>query len=136
MAAPPTGTLTMAVLDTSFLIDFEHGLPSALRQLEALEAAKEPLLVPALVALEFAGGSKEPRRVWEALRRAYTILDFTASTAERASLMAGLALREGRFPGWSDIQVAATALEHDEILVSGDTAGFGTIPGLRLRTYR
>lgn len=125
----------MPVLDTSFLIDVEHGVTAAVERLKELAERRQPLLVPAIVALEFAAGSKDPRRAWEVFRQAYVVVDLTDALAERASLLARTAVRKGVFPGWSDTQVAATALERGEPVLTRDGKSMRAFEGVVVQSY-
>lgn len=125
----------LPVLDTSFLIDVEHEVPAAVRRMKEILEQGQPMLVPVIVAVEFAAGSRDPARAWETFRESYLLIDFTEALAERASMLAWTALRKGSFPGWSDTQVAATALEHGEPVVTRDGKAMDAFDGVSVETY-
>lgn len=122
----------MVVLDTTFLIDFEQRDEATVDAFDGFRAAMEPVRVPAAVWVEFL------YRAQPALRaRAERTLDATLSfepfdreTAQHAAKLQHELHAVGRPLAWHDLQVAATALRHDEVLVTNDKA-FARVAQLR-----
>lgn len=126
----------MAVVDATFPIDLQHHDPSALGLARAFEDRAEPLYIPSVTAVEVALGSPDPEVAWADLRDNFTVVSFTDDLAEESVPLARRLRRAGRWPGWPDFIVAATALAYGETLVSADHMAYRGIPGLRLHLYR
>lgn len=60
----------------------------------------------------------------------------TDAIFDRASDLWVLAHQSGLTPGDADLLIAATALEHGRVLVTGNTAHFSWIPGLTIEDWR
>lgn len=121
----------VAVLDTTFLIDVERRRAGAVDVLESLRTQGATLRVPAAAWMEFLYGLS-PRRRAAAVTELEASTTFEAFTVELANL--GLRLQAEMADGetslrWHDIHVAATALHHNEELVSNDRA-FDGVKGL------
>ncbi|MCY2992093.1 MAG: type II toxin-antitoxin system VapC family toxin [Planctomycetota bacterium] len=64
------------------------------------------------------------------------VLPVTDSILDRAGDL-WVAARRGGFPGRdADLIIAATALEHSRVLVTGNTTHFAWIPGLKVADWR
>jgi predicted nucleic acid-binding protein len=125
----------VAVLDANFLIDLDRGTQGAGRVLQRMQAEGSPLFVPASAALEFSVGARDPALAWARVRDAFTVVSFTDDLAEEATPYAARLRSKGRWPGWPDFLVAATAWTYDEPLVSSDARAFETLPGIRWIGY-
>jgi predicted nucleic acid-binding protein len=123
------------VLDSSFLADVDNKVEAAIRKMRDLVNAGEPLNVPAIVAVEFATGASKPELVWAGLRESYRIIDFTDFIGERASALAQQSFRRGTFPGWSDVQVAATASVLEQEIITRDARALRAFEGVRASSY-
>ncbi len=126
----------MAVLDATFLIDLDKEVPAAGAQLDRLEEDAEPLRVPAAVWVEYLhtfppARRREARRLLEGL---VLFEPFSRSLADAAARLRHELRNAGARLGWHDLQVATTALHHDEPVVSRDR-GLEAVPGLVLQTY-
>lgn len=64
------------------------------------------------------------------------ILPITNATFDRASDLWAVARRGGHPAHDADLIIAATALEHGLVLVTGNTIHFAWIPGLRVDDWR
>lgn len=64
------------------------------------------------------------------------VLSLTDAIFDRAEDLWVLARKAGYPHGDADLIIAATALEHGRVLVTGNTAHFGWIPGLTLEDWR
>lgn len=121
----------MAVLDTSFLIALERQEQKAQAKMNTLQDAGLPVLVPAAVWLEYLSGI--PARIREQAARILAqgcdVVPFDQGLADRAVLWQDELMRQGKPLGWHDLQVAATALQRHEELVTYDQ-GFAAIPGI------
>jgi predicted nucleic acid-binding protein len=98
----------MPVLDATFLIDLERD-PGRLQDLVRTLVADEDLVVPAQAAIEFACGTSDPAETLRKLREGFSFLPLDGEIALEAARLAKEASRDGVFPGWPDIQIAATA---------------------------
>lgn len=126
----------MAVLDASFVVDLDKRHPRAVEVARELAGRGEDLYLPAIAAMEVAVVATDPGLAWARLRDAYTVVSFTDELVEETTGLAARLRKEGRWPGWPDFLVAATAVAYHELLVSEDRKAFRDFPGLRLRTYR
>ena len=123
------------VLDSTFLVDLSRSLPSAVRLLRDLVQRGRPLRVPTAVLMEVAAGTPDPEEAARAIAESFLLEDFDEATARIAAKAGHQALGTGRFPGWIDIVIAATALRYGEHLVSRNERHFRRIPDLALTTY-
>ncbi len=64
------------------------------------------------------------------------LLPVTAEILERTAELWVLGRSLGMAPNDADLIIAATALHHKRILVTGNTSHFAWIPGLRLENWR
>lgn len=114
----------MPVLDTTYLLDLEDH-PEGLRSFhDDLASGGEDLVVPAQVAIEYAAGLEDPAEGLRRLREAFTFVPADEAVALQAALLAQEAFARGAFPGWPDIQIAATARWLGMAVVTGDRKHF------------
>ena len=128
----------MVCLDTSFLIDVLQARESAQEiMLEFDERERRPTVTPVTAAELWAGanfGSDEAYETTRDLLSTLTWLDITRPCARRAGAIQASLKQEGNPLGFADCLIAATAIEHDQTLVTGD-GDFERIPDLRIRIY-
>jgi predicted nucleic acid-binding protein len=134
------------IVDTSFVLDIIDDVDAAVAKERELEAEAVPLVIPAMTVLELyigvgkvANTSEERRRV-EAVLDSYPLVEMTPSISRRAGRLIGERMAQadggdGPGIGKGDAAIAATALERDEPLVTGDRH-FESITGLSVETYR
>lgn len=124
----------MPVLDTTFLIGLEKR-PGTLRHfLEDLNEEGEPILVPVQAAIEFAAGADDPAQAIRTLQEAFTVVPFGPVLAIEAARLARASFASGKFPGWPDIQIAATARHEGMVVVTRNGRHFETL-GIRVRPH-
>ena len=130
------------IVDTSFVLDVIDDIYAAVAKEQQLADIGVPLVVPTMTILELyigvgavADTAAERRRV-EAVLDAYPTVDATPSIARRAGRLLGerMAGDDGPGIGKGDATIAATAIERDEPVLTGDSH-FSTIPGLEVETY-
>lgn len=114
----------MPILDASFLIDVERGVPRATQILQAMVDAEEELLVPGQVAIEFASGRDSPPTALKRLVRAFVILDLDLATIQAAAEIGRASRASGTFAGWADTQIAASAKTHATWVLTADGRDF------------
>ncbi len=114
----------MKVLDSSFLMDYEHGEQATKRFLE--ENADERFVVPAVVYVEFLiGFALSTEHTVAAGRRALSWIDevapVTADTAEATADVVAEVNERGHALTGVDAVVAGVASERDATVVAGDS---------------
>jgi len=87
------------------------------------------------VLMEVAAGTSDPEEAARAIGESFLLEAFDVETAVIAAKVGRDLLRGGRFPGWIDIVIAATALRFGEELISRDERHFRRIADLALVTY-
>ncbi|MBI4417016.1 MAG: PIN domain-containing protein [Euryarchaeota archaeon] len=125
----------MAVLDSTFLVDLSRSAPSAVRLLRDLVGRGRPLRVPTVVLMEVAAGTPDPGRAAQDIAASFLVESFDEETAGIAARVGREALRTGRFPGWIDVIIGATALRHGEELISRNERHFRRVRNLSVVTY-
>lgn len=123
------------LVDTDVLIWHLRGYPQATRRLDQLN----PLTVSAVTWLEVLQGLRNRaelaavKKMLE-LRKA-AVLPITPAITHRAiTLMESLTLSHGLQMG--DALIAATALEHQLPVLTGNTKHFEPVEGLSVETFR
>jgi len=122
------------LVDTDVLIWHLRGLPKATKRLDQLSS----LTISAITYLELLQGMRnqaEMIAVQKSLERRHTTqLPITPAITERAvDLMQRLVLSHGLQLG--DALIAATALEHDLPVLTGNTKHFSPINGLSIEAF-
>jgi tRNA(fMet)-specific endonuclease VapC len=88
----------------------------------------------------FKGAYRSPasrkwvRRIEASVLPAVTVLSYDVDVARVYGQVRAELEREGNMPGEADLQIAATALFYDLVLVTGNVRHFERVRGLRLHT--
>lgn len=106
------------VADTSYLVDSGRGHAGALALQEKLHADGELILVPSVVVAEYLAGSRDPARDLADLERAADLQAFTLDDAAAAGALARKLIKDGTFPGWSDVFIAGFAANRGNLAVA------------------
>lgn len=132
------------ILDSSFLIDVEWEHEGALEKAREIEEAGLPRRVPTVVVAEMSisvgKGTRtdENRRTVDRVLRSLPVVESTIPIAKRAGTVEGELQAEDESDegiGIADALIAATALEYDEPIVTGDPDDFRRVDGVRVETY-
>ncbi|TKX74307.1 type II toxin-antitoxin system VapC family toxin [Halorubrum sp. GN11_10-6_MGM] len=129
------------ILDSSFLIDLMNGDDGAVEAAREIEGSSVPQRVPAQVVYELYVGvgysesaSREVENIQSVLE-SRPIVGLTEDVAKHAGRIDGQLRREGGRIGQGDIKIAATAIRHDEPVITGNPADFNRIPDVEVREY-
>ena len=126
-------------LDTNTVIYFFKGRGRVAETLLGIPPTQ--VAIPSVVVHEVETGiakSAEPgkrREQLQALLDAGRVLPFGREEAFRAAGLRAALEREGRPIGPLDTLIAGTALAHDAVLVTHNTAEFTRVPGLRVTDW-
>ena len=128
------------LLDTSTLIDILRDEPRVTARFRRTQPGE--LLISSVSAGELMAGAArahDPQRevlaidlLMRPLREA--VLD--GPTARRAGLLDAMLHRAGTPIGAADRLIAATALQHDAVVVTSDVRDFARVPFLRVESWR
>jgi predicted nucleic acid-binding protein len=125
-------------LDTSFLVDFLRGVPSAVERAKELEMRSERLIVPSPAAYEVLeggmsrGGAHLARAL--ALIASADVMPVDLQVASEAARITSEGRRSGHQILGLDALIAATATAHQLVLISRDDA-FRHVKGLAVEKY-
>lgn len=129
------------ILDTSFLIDLRHGERGAVRLAREFEGAPVLQRVSVVSVFELYTGvaqtgneESEHRAVLDVIHTK-EIVPVDWPVAAKAGRLHGELVKGGNRLDVRDCLVAATALHHEEPVVTRDEDHFDRIDGLRVRTY-
>ncbi len=114
----------MPILDATFLVSADRDPGRMEPFLLDLLSAEEPLLVPVQAAIEFAAGKADPAAAIRFVRDAFVLVPCGAEIALEAARLAREGLAAGAFPGWADVQVAATARHEGMAVVTNNARHF------------
>lgn len=128
--------LLPALLDTDMFREFLRGRNAAIARRAAMyEAAHGRFAISAVTVMEVVSGwqqrGQQPR-IGELLKHlgGWTMHAIDGEIAGLAGRMYGDLLRVGQPTGVADSVVAATALHHDLVLVTGNTAHYQSLQSL------
>lgn len=130
----------MRVLDTSVLVDILRGDQHVTDRFRAMQCSE--LRVSAVTAGELIAGAAMARDTQrelfsvDLLLRPLKTLSLDAQTARRAGLIDVMLMKAGIRIGTSDRLIAATALQHDAVVVTSDKRHFLRVPGLVIEDWR
>lgn len=84
-------------------------------------------------AYRTAAGGHHVAMIEDRVLPAVTVLPFDAAVAQVYGRLAAYLADQGTRLADADLQIAATALHHDLVLVTGNLRHFGRVPELRIR---
>ena len=126
------------MFDTCFLIDLEREKKRGAGKAQAfLRENKEALAcISWIVAGEFAEGFTDIREpACAAMLDRFSILEMDEATAGQYAKITGKLRRENQLIGTNDLWIAAAAMAHGLELITNNTAHFGRVTGLSVRSY-
>ena len=114
----------MAILDTTFLVDLQHGEDAAQAALQVLADGPERLVVPAQAAIEYLAGMKDPVAGLTDIERSFELVPLVRENILEAARLGRQGLQEGSFQGGADTQIAARAQLMGAEVVTADPDDF------------
>jgi predicted nucleic acid-binding protein len=124
------------VLDAAFLIDVRRSKHGAREALERMASEPEAIIVPMQAAIEYAMGLQDLAQGFRELAESFEVVEVDEPIAREAARIAQDAIRAGKFPGWGDIQVAATARHRGMWIASTNVRHLRDALGARVWDYR
>ncbi|MBP1900887.1 putative nucleic acid-binding protein [Halorubrum trapanicum] len=118
-----------------------NGDEAAIDAAREIERSNVPQKVPTQVVYELyvgVGHSERTSREAETIRsvlQTRPIIDFTEDVAKQAGCIDGQLRRDGSRIGQGDIRIAATAIRHNEPVITGNPNDFNRIPDVGVREY-
>ena len=131
-----------SLLDTDMLNEvLKQRNANVVRHAAAYLAVHGRFSISSITRYEVLRGLKEKNAVGQHARflifcQHALILSVTDEILDRAADLWALARKQGLSPKDADLIIAATAVEHRRTLVTGNTAHFQWISGLRLANWR
>ena len=131
----------MTILDTNICVRFLRGEESVVRRL--LDADEnDDLRIPAMVEGELFYGVEKSERRDENREKVKALLAFLPvchaddETMEKLGELKAKAEAAGRRVDDADVIIAATAMRHGALLVTGNTRHFSRFDGLEIEDWR
>ena len=131
----------MTILDTNICVRFLRGEESVVRRL--LDADEnDDLRIPAMVEGELFYGVEKSERRDENREKVKSLLDLLPvchtddETMEKFGELKAKAEAAGRRVDDADVIIAATAMRHGALLVTGNTRHFSRFDGLEIEDWR
>lgn len=127
--------------DTSFIIDVFHNDSDAVRFLDIIESEQRPERLASITVLELYEAIPQLDAPEERRQKILAVLDSRhaipgdAKVMRKAGKLSGELIRSGQEIDREDCIIAATALLHDEPIVTRNVDHFERIDGLDVRTY-
>ena len=138
--------MTLLSLDTSFLIDFLAGDPSAVDKMKQIESDGNMLAVSSVVMYELlvlSAGDRKPNKTQKAINVVESLLSrigivwsLEPDTARLAAEIQRTQMIKGRPVSVRDLFIAASALTNGcNVVITRNLRDFEVIDGLRVETY-
>jgi predicted nucleic acid-binding protein len=129
------------IQDTSFIVDLLRGDEHAIQLLDLIERGARPQKVSAVTVLELyegvaRSGTPEAKRtqVLDVLETKH-VVSADHTVMRKAGRLSGSLISAGERIEREDCIIAATAMVHDEPVVTRNTDHFKRIDGLDVRSY-
>jgi tRNA(fMet)-specific endonuclease VapC len=129
------------LLDTCVISDFIKGEAGTVSRLK--QTSPSDIAISAITVMELHYGlALNPQRAPKiepaiaSILTATNILPFNRSTAEQTAQIRALLKSQGQPIGAYDLLIAATALQHDLIMVTANQKEFERIPKLPIENWR
>jgi tRNA(fMet)-specific endonuclease VapC len=129
------------ILDTTFLHDLMYGDTDAVETAKRIEAMGRPRRLSVMSVYELYYGvdytdqPDEERQKVEGVIGSLPVVPADEVVMRRAGRIDGALEREGTKTGQSDLIIGATALVHDEPVLTRNLTDFERIPGVEVETY-
>lgn len=129
------------IVDTDVLIDVMQDDEQAKRRVENLESKRVPLRLSSMSlfelyhSIERVGNSDERRRRIEAVLESKPTYPADDAVMKKAGRIDGRLVSEGRAVGIGDTVIAATALVHEEPVLTRNVEHFERIGGVEIESY-
>ena len=129
------------IQDTTFIIDVLRGDSDATERLELIEKDRRPEKISSMTVLELYEGVARTQTSHDTTEQILDILDsksiINADTTvmRKAGKLSGELINRGQRIDREDCVIAATALLHDEPVLTRNTEHFERIEGLAVRSY-
>lgn len=127
--------------DTSFIIDLLHDDPDAVEYLHLIEQANRPEKVASITVLELYEAvpqldvpERRQQKILDVLDTRHAV-PADETVMRKAGKISGTLTASGDEIDREDCIIGATALLHDEPVVTRNTAHFNRIDGLDVETY-
>ncbi|WP_122091303.1 PIN domain-containing protein [Halalkalicoccus subterraneus] len=127
--------------DTSFIIDILHDDSDAVRFLDIIESEQRPERLASITVLELYEAVPQLDIPEERRQKILAVLDSRhaipgdTKVMRKAGKLSGELITSGQEVDREDCIIAATALLHDEPIVTRNVDHFERIDGLDVRTY-
>ena len=124
------------LLDSDWVADYLKGRESAVAIVDSLYSAG--LAISIITYAEVYEGIYYGRdrtryeRVFREFLRGVDVLGINQRVARRFAIVRGMLRAQGQLISQTDLLIAATALEHDLIMVTRNVRDFGRVPDLQL----
>ncbi|MBP0027684.1 type II toxin-antitoxin system VapC family toxin [Roseofilum sp. Guam] len=129
------------LLDTCAISDFIKGEPGT--QSKIKQTAPVNIAVSSITVMELNYGlalnpqqAKKIQPIILSFLSSVTILPFTAAEAEKAAQIRALLKSQGQPIGAYDVWIAATALEHNLIVITANQREFNRVVDLKTENWR
>lgn len=129
----------MVVLDTDIVIDVMNGIRPSIAAVGRLLDSSEATSISVATRMQlFQGVARTRRPAWEVRKIAHALRGtiehvMTSEIAQTAGLLDGELAGRGERIGPFDTIIAATALHHDEPVMTRNVKHFARIPDLQIR---
>lgn len=129
------------ILDTEVLISLMQGEDQAMRTVDALEDDGEPLAVSSVTLFELHHGLARIRHPERRRREIDSVLESRESypaddaVMKKAGRIDGRLAAEGTAIGMGDTIIGATALVHEQPVLTRNVEHFGRIDGVEVERY-
>lgn len=128
------------ILDSTFLVDVLRGSASVEELLEKLDASGPPFVSAVTVmelyeGIQLADAEQAEREMVERVLEGLTEIPFDRGMAMRAGRINARLVEAGEPIDETDVMIAATALEHDQPVVTRNERHFERVDGVTVVCY-
>lgn len=129
------------LLDTCVISDFVKGEPGTLVRIR--QTLPTDIAISVITVMELRYGLQlNPQRaeriepVIASFLNSVTIFPFDLSASEQAAQIRAVLKAQGQSIGAYDVLIAATALQHNLLMVTANQREFDRVPGLQIENWR
>jgi tRNA(fMet)-specific endonuclease VapC len=129
------------LLDTCVISDFIKGEPGTQTQIKQTPPADITISIITLMELRYglllnSQRAQKIEPVMTSFLGSVTVLPFSIAESEKAAEIRAVLKTQGQPIGAYDVLIAATALQHQLIMVTANQREFDRVPGLQTQNWR